>query len=1173
NNVADIYGTDPTTLQGIANYINTKKDAGDVNVVTVSEGLHLIPGAPAAGDGSAPTITAHDNVVMEGNSPTTVTYTVPAVTDNVDTVLTAACNPISDSIFAVGPTTVTCNAADTSGNLATSTFTVTVQDSAPVITGTPADMVVEATSASGATVEYIAPTANDAIDGLVTVTCVPASGSTFPIGDTTVTCSATDSGAHTATSTFTVTVQDSAPVITINGGDTLSVEYGSVYADAGATASDAVDGTLTVVVNGAVDTSILGEYKITYSATDSHGNNTEATRTVKVVDTTKPVITLLGDSEITIELNTPYTDAGATASDNYDGDLTTSIATENPVDIAKVGDYTITYNVSDSSLNAAVEVIRTVHVVDTTVPTIELIGDNPQVIEAGTAYAELGATVTDNYDAGLTAVIDASAVNTNAVGSYNVIYDATDSSGNKAVQLIRIVNVQDIIKPIVTIDKPESPVNAHPFIVFLVTDFTPTTAECKINDGAFVPCTSPFPLELTTGTYTVTVRATDQGGNTSDEVTSDEFIVDADAPVITINSAPGALINVNSATIEFTVTGDFSAMECKFDGSDIEDCASPIALSDLTEGEHKVTVKAVDALGNESNVPEVIFTVDMTAPTITADLPVTTNDTTPTITGTTTDNTANILVTINSIIYTATPESGKWSVTVSDDNALVDGVYTVSASSIDAANNGGTASGELTINTQAPNLTVYEPMPNSTEIAGTTDDDAIVVITVNGVDYTVGIGNPNWTITLESISEEASYPVNAIATDPLGNSSKVSTTLIVDVTNPVITLIGDATIDINVGDAYTDAGATATDNVDGDITANIVVANHVDANVIGTYLVTFDVLDAAGHEANQVFRTVNVKDLEAPVITLNGNATVDVIIGGTYTDAGATATDNVDGNITANIIASGTVDTATVGTYTINYNVSDAAGNPAVQVTRTVNVKADTTKPVITIIGSATMNITVGETYTDAGATATDNVDGNITDHIVKVNSVDSGVVGTYTVTYNVSDAAGNKADQKTRTVNVNAQQVAMGGGGGAVINSNPPTAPIGGYVLKINNGALRTSTASVTLTINGGAEARKMTIVNGDDFANTSQEDYAATKQWTLTSGDGTKKVCAKFYSQSGFASAPVCAQIILGGSSILDFNNLMINWGQSGINSADLNGDGKVDILDFNLLMVSWS
>ena len=85
-------------------------------------------------------------------------------------------------------------------------------------------------------------------------------------------------------------------------------------------------------------------------------------------DTTKPVITLEGSTPVTVEVGSAYSDAGATALDNYNGDITSSIVTVNPVDANTVGSYTVTYNVTDANGNAALQVTRTVNVVDTPVP-------------------------------------------------------------------------------------------------------------------------------------------------------------------------------------------------------------------------------------------------------------------------------------------------------------------------------------------------------------------------------------------------------------------------------------------------------------------------------------------------------------------------------------------------------------------------------------------------------------------------------------------------------------------------------------------------------------------------------------------------------------------------------------------------------------------------------------
>lgn len=82
-----------------------------------------------------------------------------------------------------------------------------------------------------------------------------------------------------------------------------------------------------------------------------------------VPDTTPPVITLIGEAEITLTLGSGYTDAGATALDDVDGDISSKIIIVNPVDLTNIGDYTITYNVSDAAGNAAAQVIRLVHIV------------------------------------------------------------------------------------------------------------------------------------------------------------------------------------------------------------------------------------------------------------------------------------------------------------------------------------------------------------------------------------------------------------------------------------------------------------------------------------------------------------------------------------------------------------------------------------------------------------------------------------------------------------------------------------------------------------------------------------------------------------------------------------------------------------------------------------------
>lgn len=357
-------------------------------------------------------------------------------------------------------------------------------------------------------------------------------------------------------------------------------------------------------------------------------------------------------------------------------------------------------------------------------------------------------------------------------------------------------------------------------------------------------------------------------------------------------------------------------------------------------------------------------------------------------------------------------------------NTSVAGVYVVTYNVSDAAGNAATeVTRTVTViaDTTPPVITLNGASTINLEQGDSfTDPGATATDNIDG-DLTGSIVVGGDTVNTNIVG---SYIITYNVSDNAGNAAaQVTRTVNVnaDSTPPVITLIGASVVNLNIGQAYNELGATATDNFDGDISANIVVTGTVNTSVAGTYFVNYNVSDAAGNAATQVTRTVNVApDTTPPVITLNGASTINLNVGDTYTEQGATALDNLDGDITGSIVIGGdTVNTAIAGVYVVTYNVSDAAGNAAAQVTRTVNVVADTTPPVITLIGASTINLNVGDTYTEQGATASDNLDGDITANIVISGTVNTAVAGTYFVNYNVSDAAGNAAAEVTRTVNV----------------------------------------------------------------------------------------------------------------------------------------------------------
>ena len=146
---------------------------------------------------------------------------------------------------------------------------------------------------------------------------------------------------------------------------------------------------------------------------------------------------------------------------------------------------------------------------------------------------------------------------------------------------------------------------------------------------------------------------------------------------------------------------------------------------------------------------------------------------------------------------------------------------------------------------------------------------------------------------------------------------------------------------VEFGTAYADPGASAYDIVDGDVTSSIGVIAPPSIGLPGTYQFLFSASDHSGNTAHAI-RVVNVVDDVAPVITIIGDNLIALTVGDTYTDAGATATDNVDGDITNKIVASSNVTTAVAGSYPITYSVTDSSGNRTSAVrTIVVNEKPD----------------------------------------------------------------------------------------------------------------------------------------------------------------------------------------------------------------------------------------
>jgi len=264
-----------------------------------------------------PVLTLPGSIVAEatGSSGATVTFSASA-SDAVDGTVAVTLSPASGSTFPLGTTTVNATARDAAGNIAIGSFTVTVRDTTAPVLSLPASGTVEATGPGGASVTYTG-SASDLVSGAVTVNFSPASGSTFPLGTTTVTATATDAAGNIASESFTVTVRDTtAPVITSLGASPAVLwppNHKMVTVSVAASATDAVssvtgrilsvtsnepdnglgDGDTAgdIVITGAGTVSLRAErasqgngriYTIVFEASDNSGNKSTKTVTVSV---------------------------------------------------------------------------------------------------------------------------------------------------------------------------------------------------------------------------------------------------------------------------------------------------------------------------------------------------------------------------------------------------------------------------------------------------------------------------------------------------------------------------------------------------------------------------------------------------------------------------------------------------------------------------------------------------------------------------------------------------------------------------------------------------------------------------------------------------------------------------------------------------------------------------
>lgn len=714
----------------------------------------------------------------------------------------------------------------------------------------------------------------------------------------------------------------------------------------------------------------------------------------ELLDETAPDLSLIGANPLLIECGSEFSDPGATANDETDGIITDSIQVSGAVIVGTPGQYTLTYSVSDAAGNLATA-SRTVQVADALSPALTLIGPNPQVLACKATFVELGATADDSCAGELTGQVQITGtVNTNSPGSYTRTYTVTDPSGNAAT-LTRTVQVVDNTAPVLTRIGASSISLACGGIVndpgVVATD------ACAGNLTSIIQVSGELDPG-TPGEYTRTYSVSDPFGNISS--TTRTFIVtDAIPPVLTLVGASPLTVSCGTALAD---PGATAVDAC--DGVLTQSVQASGDVNTEVPGDYQRIYTVSDAAGNTSQVSRIVSVADTTPPVIT-------------LTG------AEIVSVPCKGVYT---EAGATAQDACDGDAIsvqisgnidttTPGSYTRTYSATDSSGNTATAARTVNVVDDVPPIPSLNGAANLeivcgnsyTEPGASANDACDGAITSYSVQGTVNTGLPG------------EYTLVYSLTDASGNVSSLTRTVTVNPGAPILTIDSAATITLECGDQFVPPAYSAEAPCLGDVTQEAVTVEGLDAvdpGQPGEYPVTYYVQDFQGNLASEFTKTVLVVDTRAPVLSLAGPQQVAVACGASYIDPGAAAIDACDRDLTSEITVTGQVDTGVPGEYTLNFAVEDTFGNQATR-TRTINVVGELA-PKLELLGEAAVSISCGDTYSDAGFTATDSC-GAIADARVQLSGqVETGRPGVYELTYVLPAESGGPA-LATRTVTV----------------------------------------------------------------------------------------------------------------------------------------------------------
>ena len=543
-----------------------------------------------------PKISPLDEISLEAKSSNqnTVFFDVPLVTDDVGVYSITNDAP---EVFPLGETIVTWTADDVIGNTSTLTQSVYLIDSISPRIALPDDITIEASNLNENLVELITPESFDQVEIASITNDAPE---VFPLGETIVTWTATDTSGNSASTTQIISVIDTtAPVIEISDYEIESnIQNGSNTTLILPIILEIQDVELT---NDAPEVFPLGETIVTWTATDTSGNSASTTQTISVIDTTVPTIIMPDNLEIEAENTlTKVEELGELISEDLSG---IAFITNDAPEVFPLGETIVTWTATDNYENSISDQ-QIVTVIDTSLPII--VAPSDLRVEASHPTENLielfGTHVSDQVEI---ASITNDAPDVFPLGETIVTWTATDTSGNIASDSQKVL-IEDTISPSLVISSDIQVETSNQ--VGMQIDLGTASSDDIVDSEPQITNDAPevFPLGETIVTWT----ATDTSGNSA-STTQIISVIDTTAP--TINAPTDMQVeatSMNSNIIEF--------------GS--AEAADQVAISSITNdapevfplGETIVTWTATDTSGNSASTTQTISVIDTTAPTINA---------------------------------------------------------------------------------------------------------------------------------------------------------------------------------------------------------------------------------------------------------------------------------------------------------------------------------------------------------------------------------------------------------------------------------------------------------------------------------------------------------------------------------------------------------------------------